>query len=395
MKPGAQSEARGGGLNAACEDNRHIEEPGKAIENSLREHELWLASWETKGRRANFSEQDLRGLNLGGASLRQAQLVMTLLAGAELVDADLREAFMSEAVLDDAYLDAAKLNDADLRSATLRGACMASADLTGAFLTCADREKPDKCTDLTGADLTDAELKDARFDGANVAGVVFEPLSIPNVRSIATAHGLERLTYRTQPNALFELRKRFEENGYRLQERQIVYALKRREAELANPWERWFNTIAFDWTSQYGMSPGRPVRIWVGLFAVCWAAYLLCLHLPGTSGIYRVTKVDATDEHREQRIRFGLLGAQSVGQFVWRAMIRESRLAFWAAMYSAMSAFNIGFRDVDLGRWLRLLPRTEYELKAKGWVRTVSGFQSLISVYMMALWALTYFGRPF
>jgi hypothetical protein len=27
--------------------------------------------------------------------------------------------------------------------------------------------------------------------------------------------------------------------------------------------------------------------------------------------------------------------------------------------------------------------------------RFVSGFQSLLSVYLLALWALTYFGRPF
>jgi hypothetical protein len=28
-------------------------------------------------------------------------------------------------------------------------------------------------------------------------------------------------------------------------------------------------------------------------------------------------------------------------------------------------------------------------------VRTVSGLQSLFSVYLLALWALSYFGRPF
>lgn len=32
---------------------------------------------------------------------------------------------------------------------------------------------------------------------------------------------------------------------------------------------------------------------------------------------------------------------------------------------------------------------------ATGWARTVSGIQSLLSVYLLAIWALTYFGRPF
>ena len=65
------------------------------------------------------------------------------------------------------------------------------------------------------------------------------------------------------------------------------------------------------------------------------------------------------------------------------------------AIVMLMSAFNIGFREINFGRWLRLLPRTEYDLKAKGWARSVAGFQSLISVYLIALWVLTYFGRPF
>jgi hypothetical protein len=37
----------------------------------------------------------------------------------------------------------------------------------------------------------------------------------------------------------------------------------------------------------------------------------------------------------------------------------------------------------------------EYELHASGWVRVVSGIQSLISVYLVALPILTYFGTPF
>jgi hypothetical protein len=37
----------------------------------------------------------------------------------------------------------------------------------------------------------------------------------------------------------------------------------------------------------------------------------------------------------------------------------------------------------------------KYTLRATGWVKVVSGVQSLVSVYLLAIWALTYFGRPF
>ncbi len=37
----------------------------------------------------------------------------------------------------------------------------------------------------------------------------------------------------------------------------------------------------------------------------------------------------------------------------------------------------------------------EYVLRAKGWLRVVSGAQSLISIYLIAMWVLTSFGWPF
>jgi hypothetical protein len=48
-----------------------------------------------------------------------------------------------------------------------------------------------------------------------------------------------------------------------------------------------------------------------------------------------------------------------------------------------------------VGRWIERIKREETTLKATGWLRTLSGFQSLMSVYLLALWLLTYFGRPF
>jgi hypothetical protein len=62
---------------------------------------------------------------------------------------------------------------------------------------------------------------------------------------------------------------------------------------------------------------------------------------------------------------------------------------------SLVNAFNLGYREFSIGQWLRMLTKREYEVKATGWVRSLAGFQSLASVYLFALWILTYFGRPF
>ncbi|MDO8092355.1 MAG: hypothetical protein Q6360_02625, partial [Candidatus Brocadiales bacterium] len=63
--------------------------------------------------------------------------------------------------------------------------------------------------------------------------------------------------------------------------------------------------------------------------------------------------------------------------------------------FSLLSAFHIGWREFNIGNWISRIQGREYTLRAKGWVRTVSGVQSLISVYLIALSVLTYFGRPF
>src|SRR5205814_1450983 len=45
-----------------------------------------------------------------------------------------------------------------------------------------------------------------------------------------SSKGLELLTYRENPDSLAQLRKQFQEGGFRDQEREITYALKREEA---------------------------------------------------------------------------------------------------------------------------------------------------------------------
>jgi hypothetical protein len=70
--------------------------------------------------------------------------------------------------------------------------------------------------------------------------------------------------------------------------------------------------------------------------------------------------------------------------------------AWRLALYFSMgSAFNIGWRELNVGNWISRLQRYEFTYKATGRTRTVSGVQSLLSVYLVAMWALTYFGRPF
>ena len=78
-------------------------------------------------------------------------------------------------------------------------------------------------------------------------------------------------------------------------------------------------------------------------------------------------------------------------------MVSESGLLalLWSLYFSLLSAFLIGWRDLNVASWIARVHPGDYSLRASGWVKTLSGVQSVISVYLLAIWALTYFGRPF
>jgi hypothetical protein len=331
--------------------------------------------------------------------------------------ANLGAAILTDANLTDANLRGAILTGADLSGANLTGAWLTGANLTGAFLPYAN---------LTDAFLYKANLTDANLAGARVGGTVFEPKSLPELSGISQAQNLELLTYYRNPAALVQLRKQFEDGGLREQERKITYALKRREPELS--WARgtsrklpgekgtrailWssdsilanlasftLNNVFFDWTCQYGMSPGRPLMLGVVLWFLCSLLYLVCIHTPSEAGLYRVygqsTRGDPSARPRVEKI--SPLNTKHSPNLRWLFQFfrRECLLLRTSMFFSLMSAFNIGFRDINFGRWLRLLTRQEFDIKAVGWARVIAGWQSLISVYLIALWVLTYFGRPF
>jgi len=303
---------------------------------------------------ADLRFADLSGADLSYGDLRNAALSNANLSNANLSNADLRYADPS-----DANLSNAKLNDANLSNADLRGAKLVYADLTD--------------TDLSGADLSSADL----------TGAIFEPKDLPPTRGIWSAKHLSEMVYLNRPTALFTLRKKFREGGLHPEEREITYAIKRSEANHTDSLiEAWFNYAMFDLTCQYGMSPGRPLRILASLILLFAVPYGIVLYRQSGSGIWLVWS--------KERVLL------SEGQDTPTRVTEKSFSLVWTAFYfSLLSAFNIGWKEINVGNWISRLQPHEYNLRATHRVRTISALQSLISVYLLALWVLTYFGRPF
>ena len=57
------------------------------------------------------------------------------------------------------------------------------------------------------------------------------------------------------------------------------------------------------------------------------------------------------------------------GSTGWR-VLAVPPLAFY---FSLLSAFNIGWRELNVGTWITRIQKREYTLRATGWVRMISG----------------------
>ena len=372
------------------------------LDDILAEHSRWVESEGKSGTRARLRGADLSNADLGDADLGDANLSNANLSNAYLTNADLRDANLRDANLFGANLSGANLSGANLSDAGLSRAKLSNANLSEAILYNAD---------LFNANLFSADLSNAYLSRANLSEAIFEPKVNPEIRGIAAAENLELITYRRNPNALAQLRKDFKDGGFLDEERKITYALKRRQAEELRRYCRWsslrgwlscgeygMNRLLFDLTCQYGMSPGRPVLLAIAIWLTCTPLYWISLHSGSRSGLYLIASKTVNrgdDLFHKIRLRYHQPAASRWHRYIPRRIRWELHALATAALFSLMTTFNIGFRELNFGRWIRMIQPREFDIKARGWPRVVSGLQSLLSVGLVALSLLSYFGRPF
>jgi uncharacterized protein YjbI with pentapeptide repeats len=345
----------------------------------LDEHAVWLATqttlrdnalWKSVNNRDDTKMANLCNANLANVRLQNAGLNGANLRGANLSGADLRGAQLIQA----------HLSGVIARGTTLTNATLIGTDFAGA--------------DLTHADLSHAVVAGAKMDGANVAGARFalnamklaghtdnlpDKEAFSRVRNMAEIRLYPSLSTTSQ---FVMLREEFKKTGKRDQERALTAALKRMEAREASWLERWFYFIAFDLTTEFGASPGRPLKILAYLMIVFSFPYLFALTRANGAGIWIIWP--------KERLEQGT-GVDTPAR-LHQSGIRAVMTAFY---FSLLSATSIGWKDLSFGNWISRIQPNESVLRATGWVRSISGLQSIISVYLLALWALTYFARPF
>jgi len=337
-----------------------------------------------------FTNADLQGADLTEATLRNANLSQADLSTANLSFANLIGANLSQAKLIDTSLTNSVISGADFTYTVATGASFEGSDLEGSDFSMADlwganfSEAVLWQVDFIGANLSEADLTGSDVKGANFSHTIFELRSgaLPDIGSCAQAVNLSEMVYTNSPQALIELREAFAKAGLRQQEREVNYAIMHTRRVQAGVWEKTL-LLAIEVPCAFGMQPGRPLKILFGLIFVFWIPYVVSLSRRSASGIWMIWPKDRApqDPSNEKDVR---LNPHS-----------RWRILGIALYFSLLSAFNIGWEDINIGTWIARIQPKEFTLKAIGWVRVVAGIQSLISVCMVALWIMSYFEHAF
>lgn len=262
-----------------------------------------------------------------------------------------------------------------------------------------DRKKG-KWANLRGANLQRADLTAANLQGVNLLGadlqraVMKNVRGLPDITGLAFVKGLSAISFGPEDIPIFvSWKKALQEAGYTRTSKDLVAAIRRNDEPAL--WE----TILFDWTCEFGANPLRPLTVLMWLWLAGTAAYLLGLVRRSGSGLYLLATGEqiptGNRSNRVLRLRWQMPRRGIGWKFPFRFARYAGRALRTAAFFSAMSAFNIGFRELNFGRWIRLMQPREFDIKARGWLRFVSGLQSLTSVYLLALAILSHFGTLF
>jgi len=259
------------------------------------------------------------------------------------------------------------LSGKDLSGRSLNNISFVASNLSGA--------------NMASSNFTNVDLENADLRNADLTNIIFEPKNLPSVNLIASAQGLSTLKA-THPTQIVALRNKFKSAGFREQERALTFALN--HIETVTSIEDVFRYVMFELSSNWGLSPGRPLRI-VGIIILVFGVFYASCLLSGRESlsIWKVWDTSKTLKEAKQT----KLAKQLKPAWYY--------IPLWALYFSIVSTFHIGWRDLNVGSWLTRLQGEEYVLKTQGKLRTISGFQSLICIYLVVLWVLVYFGRPF
>lgn len=362
-------------------------ELGKSLYDAIHDFDVARrkAGCPADGRQARLV--DISNLDLHGKDLRLADLSQS-----DIEESNLQGVNLSGASLEKAYI----INHSDLRNAILFGTDFKNVKIWDSNLSGADA----RYADLSAAEILRSDLTSANFDFSNLAETHFEPSAVTGL-SIFGAQGLATLQF-FYPKSIVALRKASGDAGMQREARAFTSAIKKNELRTAPISTRVFDEYLLGGAlTDFGVNPWRPVGMLFALIPAFALIYCVSLVVERQTNIWVLHYTDVPVEKNQKAVRVRprrmtpTALREHPGALVWNIFGRLFYALRVGLYFSCVSAFRIGWKDFNIGDWIARLQMRSYALKATGWIRTVSGFQSLLSLYLLVIWALSYFGSPF
>lgn len=274
------------------------------------------------------------------------------------------------------YLQESDFRNSFLRGLNFEGAGFGRAKLQGALFLRCDLSR----ATLGGADLTDAMLtltnvQGAQFSRATLRNVRYEVEGVPNLNTMYDAAGLDTLCYLGSPKSLVELRDAFSKAGMTEQARRVNYSWRTWVRIRAGGVMSYLEWIFVSLTCRYGQAPFRPLSLIALSVALFFFGYWYALVRSQTPMVFSAAVSPETGKPAESAEPVSRMGAAPAIPY--------------ALFLSLLFAFRIGWREFNIGSWIEHLRPIASETRTRGWVRTMAGVQSLLSVYLLALCLLS------
>jgi hypothetical protein len=196
---------------------------------------------------------------------------------------------------------------------------------------------------------------------------------VPIAEDLVGIEGLDSLHFNESPIGLEKLQRALSEGGMSYESKQVRYSLLTEQSAKAGWSERTISYVLFGLTSGGGIFPWRPLGIlFLGVIPVFFLIDLVLVRTKRGS-IQRIWP-------RGGRSKEDVLTLPGLERFL---------SIFY---FSVLSSFHTKLSDIDPGAWITRMQPRDYILQATGWLRLTSGLQSLLSLYLLALWVLAYVG---
>ncbi|GAB4391545.1 MAG: hypothetical protein Tsb005_01780 [Gammaproteobacteria bacterium] len=414
------------GLNFAKADLRYADFHGSDLQNTyfdnadLTEANLqqaflrWASLRNSNFTGANLTHAILQNTVATDANFRQAKLNQAKLNSADFTDSDFASTYLIQADLSYSNFKQARFQWSHLMNANLSHSNFTQSDFSEAKLLNADLRYANLTdsnfynSNLSAADLSNAIVKDAIFTAANLKNTLYQPQleSLPNLVNFSMVKNFRQIQFNLQQGApaLVALRSAYEKIGMRAMERQITALIKTHEMRQAWQQGGWgylessVNYLLFYLTSDYGAQPGRPLQIFMILLFLCALPYAFAIvKADRHNGIILkwLPKNNITSGDDHQCYRYACLGFFPVLHHL-SLLHKLTRLIRLAIYFSLLTSFEISLgEEINFSQWISRIQKRQYSLHGTGWIRTLAGAQSLLCIYLVVLWALVYFGRPF